>query len=166
MLHVNGLRQGLELGESVQHPQLGYLVDLAAKIDLVKHHVELIEVEHKVELTHVLKVCIENLNEEMEQFKVAELVIVRANRRDKVEAGVASVHKLILLVLDEIQLGLAISQPHEPVDLQDHPQLFPCGIVVVEPFDKPGLPLAVEHKDEVYRHGVRLEYEIGATAKY
>lgn len=62
----------------------------------------LVEVEDEVELTDITEVLVQNFYERMDEFEDDELVIVLIDDGDQVEAGVAFVDDLVVLVVDEI----------------------------------------------------------------
>lgn len=66
------------------------------------------EVEDQVKLAHIPEVLVEHLDEGLNDFQHDELVLVLVDDGDEVEAGVALVDDLVVLVLEEIaHLGMA-----------------------------------------------------------
>lgn len=78
----------------------------------------LVEIEDQVQLTHVPKEAIEHLDEEVDGFQVRELVVVGVDAGAEEEAGVPSVHDLILPELDEVGLIFLVARRYESVDLR------------------------------------------------
>ena len=59
----------------------------------------LVEVEHKIELAHVAKELVEQLDKEMDRLEVEQLVVAHIDAQGEEEAGVPAVDELVLGVL-------------------------------------------------------------------
>ena len=60
------------------------------------------EVENEVELAHIAKIFIKNFHEGVDEFEHDKFIVVFVHDRDEVEAGVALIYNLVVLVVDEI----------------------------------------------------------------
>ena len=79
--------------ERVQHRRLVRLDDAAVEHHLVQDDVRLLQVEHDVELAHVLEVLVECLHQRVDELEQSQLVrlLVVVGADDEVEGGVAPV---------------------------------------------------------------------------
>ena len=59
----------------------------------------LVEVKDQVQLAHVAKELVEQLDEEVDRLKVKQLVVAHVHAQCEEEAGVPSVNELVLSVL-------------------------------------------------------------------
>jgi len=80
--------------QSSQHNLLTGLFNLASEENFVQDGVDLVEVEHEVQLTDVPEELIEDFNEEVDGFEVSELVVVGVDADTEEEPCVAAVHNL------------------------------------------------------------------------
>ena len=78
---------------------LGGLLHLAREEELVEDHVDLVEVEDEVELAHVAKELVEELDEEVDRLEVEQLVVGHVDAQREEEARVPPVDELVLRVL-------------------------------------------------------------------
>jgi len=77
----------------------------------------LIEVEHKIQLTHVPKESIQHLHEEMYSLQISQLVIVRVDTGTEEEPRVSPIDDLVVAKLYEVRLIFLVSRRDEAVDL-------------------------------------------------
>ena len=85
------------------------------------------EVEDEVKLADVAKVLVENLHEGVDEFEDDEFVIGLVDDGDEVQAGVALVHDLVLLVVDEVA-HLRLAGDHQLIHLRCYPnRVLPSG---------------------------------------
>jgi len=92
------------------------LLYLARQENFVENSVDLIEVKHQIQLTHVPKKAIQHLYKKVYGLQVRELVIVRVDARTEEEACVSPVDDLVLSELDEVGLVLLVAGGDEAVD--------------------------------------------------
>ena len=55
----------------------------------------LVEVKHQIELAHILKVVVQDLNEQVNRFQAQELVVGYIDAEREKQAGVSSVDDLV-----------------------------------------------------------------------
>jgi hypothetical protein len=79
-----------------------------------------VEVEDEVEFADVSEVLIEYFDEGLHEFEDDELIFVLIDDGDEVEAGVAFVDDLVLLVVEEVA-HLGIAGDHQLVHLHNTP---------------------------------------------
>ena len=89
----------VELLDAVQDRLLRRLLHLAREEELVEDHVDLVEVEDEVELAHVAKELVEELDEEVDRLEVEQLVVGHVDAQREEEARVPPVDELVLRVL-------------------------------------------------------------------
>ena len=89
----------VELLDAVQNRLLRRLLHLAREEELVEDHVDLVEVEDEVELAHVAKELVEELDEEVDRLEVEQLVVGHVDAQREEEARVPPVDELVLRVL-------------------------------------------------------------------
>jgi hypothetical protein len=59
------------------------LHDFTADYHLVEDLVHLVEVENEIEFAHAAKVLVENLHEQVDEFEVGQLVVLRVHAEGK-----------------------------------------------------------------------------------
>jgi len=69
---------------------------------LVNDGVDFVEIEHKVELTYVFEIFVQNLDKVMNGFKIEEIVVGDIDANAKIETRVASVDDLEVPELDKV----------------------------------------------------------------
>ena len=89
----------VELLHAVEDRLLRRLLHLAREEELVEDHVDLVEVEDEVELAHVAKELVEELDEEVDRLEVEQLVVGHVDAQREEEARVPPVDELVLRVL-------------------------------------------------------------------
>lgn len=77
----------------------------------------LVEIKHQIQLTHIPKEAIQDLDEEMYSLEICQLVIVCVDADAEEEACVAPVDDLVVAELDEVGLVFLIAGCDEAVDL-------------------------------------------------
>lgn len=77
-----------------QHDLLTRLFDLACQKDLIEDSVDLVEVEHEVQLAHVPEELVQHFDEEMDRLEIRQLVVVGVDAHAEEQARVSSVHDL------------------------------------------------------------------------
>lgn len=100
-----------------QHNLFARLLNLARQEDLVQDGVDLVEVEHEVELADVAEKGVEDLDEKVDGLEVGELVVVGVDAGAEKETGVPAVDDLVVAELDKVGLVLLVSGGDEAVDL-------------------------------------------------
>eukprot|EP00406_Dinophysis_acuminata_P070243 CAMPEP_0179280448 /NCGR_PEP_ID=MMETSP0797-20121207/36635_1 /TAXON_ID=47934 /ORGANISM="Dinophysis acuminata, Strain DAEP01" /LENGTH=244 /DNA_ID=CAMNT_0020989109 /DNA_START=20 /DNA_END=752 /DNA_ORIENTATION=+ len=120
--------------------------DLPSEQQLVENAVDLVEVEHQVELADVAEVAVEHLHEEVDELEGAQLVVVHVDAEGEEHAGVAPVDDLVLPVLEEVRV-LRVAADHRAVDLGFDLELL-AGVEGHVPLGQARLALAVLQEDE------------------
>jgi hypothetical protein len=77
----------------------------------------LIEVKHQVQLAHIPKEAIQDLNEEVYCFQIRQFIVVRIYAGAEEEACIPPVDDLVVAELDEVRLVFLISGSDQAVDL-------------------------------------------------
>lgn len=77
----------------------------------------LVEIKHQIQLTHIPKEAIQDLNEEVYSLQIRQLVIIGVDADAEEEACVAPVDDLVVAELDEVGLVFLIAGCDEAVDL-------------------------------------------------
>lgn len=93
------------------------LFDFAREEDFVEDGVDLVEIKHQIQLTHIPKEAIQDLNEEVYSLQIRQLVIIGVDADAEEEACVAPVDDLVVAELDEVGLVFLIAGCDEAVDL-------------------------------------------------
>lgn len=94
------LLQGVEHEQLLEDLRLGGLPDLPGQEHLVHDRVDLVEVEHEVQLADVVEVLVEHLHEVVDGLQVAEIVVVHVHADAEVQPCVAPVHDLEVTELE------------------------------------------------------------------
>lgn len=79
-----------------QHYLLGGFLDLARKKHLIQDRINLVKVEHQVQLTDVPKERVQDLDKKVDRLEVCQLVIVRVHAHAEEEASVATIYDFIV----------------------------------------------------------------------
>lgn len=119
-LHLLQLLQHLD---SIQYLLLARLFNLTRQNVFIQDGVHTIEVEDNVQLANIGKVRIQKLDEEMDGFQVAQLVVGNVDGNGKEKTGVSSVDELVGGIFDEIGI-LFVPGGDQPVDLGFYPGLL------------------------------------------
>jgi hypothetical protein len=90
-LQLWALFQLVKVFKPRQHDLFARLFDLAGEEHLVQNGIHLVEVENQVQFAHVSKKGIQHLDEEVDGFKVGQLVVVGVDARAEEEAGISPV---------------------------------------------------------------------------
>lgn len=77
--------------QSRQHRLLTRFLNLPRKEHLIQNRIHLVEVEDEIQLAHVSKERIQNLDEEVNSLEVRELVVVCVDTGAEEETGVSAV---------------------------------------------------------------------------
>jgi hypothetical protein len=73
--------QFIQMRQPCQHHLLTRLLNLTRQEHLVQNCVHLVEIKHKIQLTHVPEERIQNLDEEMNRLQIRQLVVVGVDTR-------------------------------------------------------------------------------------
>jgi hypothetical protein len=101
-----------------QHHLSTCLLYLARQEDLIEDRIDLVEVEDQIQLAHIAKEGIEDLNKEVNRLEVGKLVVVGIYARAEEEAGVSPVDHFVVAELDKVALVFLVTRRDETVDLQ------------------------------------------------
>ena len=77
-----------------QHNLLARLFNLSRQKHLIKYRVDFVEIEDQIQFAHIPEKLIKDLHEEVDSFKVCQLVIVRIDADTEEESSVAAVDYL------------------------------------------------------------------------
>lgn len=138
--------QFIQVTQPFQYLLFQYFLYFTPQVYFVQYHIQFIEVKHQIQFTHVIKVYVKDLYQEMERLQVSQLAIWQVNCRYKVESGISSVDEFYLLVLHEVRLVLGVSTTYQPMYIQYEPAFILCGVIVVEPFDESSFALSIQHQ--------------------
>ena len=83
----------------MQDRLLRRLLHLSREEEFIKDHVHLVKVEDEVELAHIAKELVEELDEEVDRLEVEQLVVGHVDAQREEEARVPPVDELVLRVL-------------------------------------------------------------------
>jgi len=86
----------------MQDYRLRCFLDFSSEKQLINDHVNLVEVENKVELTDVPKEVIKDFNHQMNAFEISKLIVVDVDTKRKVESSIAAVNDLVCPPFDEV----------------------------------------------------------------
>jgi len=128
-------------GELLEHLGLAGLPDLPGQEHLVHHRVHLVEVEHQVQLAHVVKVLVEHLHKVVDGLEVVQVVVAHVHTDAKVEAGVPPVDDLEVSKLDKVGV-LLITDSDDCMHLL-YQLLLLLVVKVHVPLGQPRLPRPV-----------------------
>ena len=78
--------------EARKHVRLARLLDLAREEHLVEHSAHLVEVEHEIQLAHILKVRVEDFDKQVDRLEVCQLVVLCVDARAEVQARIPAIH--------------------------------------------------------------------------
>ena len=76
--------------------------DFTSQEHFINYSVDFIEVEHKIQLTDIVKILVENLDKVVNSFEVVEVIIIDINADAEVETGVSSVDNFKVSELHEV----------------------------------------------------------------
>ena len=130
---------------------LARLLQAASDENLVKHEVGSVKVEYEVQLADVAKVPVENLDVVVDHVKRVQLVVVRVNSNDEVQARVPLVGDTQVLVLDEVAQPRRPRQDERSKLLHDFRAFLAC-VLAVE-FAQAHLALPRHEQHEVNHRG-------------
>jgi hypothetical protein len=112
------LLQLVQVRQPRQHDLLVRLLNLARQKHLVKYRINLVKVEHEIELAHVAEESIQHLDEEVYCLEVCQLVVVGVDACAEEEPCVSPVHDLgHVAELDKVGLVFLVAGGDEAVDL-------------------------------------------------
>ena len=106
------LLQWVVHGQLLQDLRLAGLADLAGQEHLVHHRVDLVEVEHQIQLANIVEILVENLDKVVDGLQVVEVVVAHIHTDAKVEASVAPIHNLEVAKFYKVGV-LGISHRHD-----------------------------------------------------
>ena len=72
---------------------------------------DLVEIEHQVQLAHVVEVLVEHLDEVVYRLQVVQIVVLHVDADAEVQAGVASVDDLEVAELERSGGDERVNQP-------------------------------------------------------
>ena len=156
----------LHRGQTLADLKLTRLHDLARHDDLVENGVDLLEVEHNVQLAHVLEVRVEGLHKEVDELQHNELVVMDVDADGEEETCVAPVDDLVRAELDKVR-ELRVTRRHHPVDillqlLPLHPRLLAfCGLYIPLRDARLALPVLQQQEANLLREDERGEHGEG-----
>ena len=101
-------------------------------------HTYLVEVENKVQFTHVAKERIQNLYKEMYSLQISQLIIICVDARAEEQSRIAAIYDFRgTAEFDEIRLMLLVARCNKAVDFAFEFDLLVVGVGIV-PLRKPG----------------------------
>ena len=134
--------------------------DEATLDDFVDDEVDLVHVEHEIELTDVLKAAVERLHDDLDEVEDAQLALGRVDDKDKEECGVVAVDALgvrapevpesarRLVHFNKIACCVGTAD-NKTVNFTDNGLLLLHSKLQIE-FTQTGLSLVVKNKDALY----------------
>lgn len=108
---------------SLQYLLLAGFLYLPGQNVFIQNGVHTVEVEHNVQLANIGKVRIQKLDEEMDGFQVAQLVVGNVDGNGEEQAGISPVDELVGGVFDEIGV-LFVPGGDQPMNLGFYPGLL------------------------------------------
>jgi len=80
---------------------LGCLANLASEEHLVDDSINFVEVEHQIQLAHIVKVFVQHFHEIMNRLEITQVVIINVHTDAEIEASIAAVHNLKVAKLEK-----------------------------------------------------------------
>lgn len=153
----------------LQHFRLTRLPDFTGQKHLIHDRVHLVEVEHEVQLAHVVEVLVQDLHKVVDRFQIRQIVVTHVHTDAKIEASIPSIHDFEISELECTMLVpvtghrnahlnkigvLCIADSYDCMHLFNQ-LLFLIVIEVHVPFGQSGLSSTVLNQDEADLKGQR-----------
>lgn len=119
--HLTGLVNLLQPGQN--HLFAG-LLQLSSQKDLVQNRVDLVKVEHQIQLANVAEKRIQNLHKQMNCLQIEQFIVTFIDHNAEKQASIASVNYLVIVQFHEITLVSLISGCNQTVHFSHELDFF------------------------------------------
>jgi hypothetical protein len=116
--HLLPLFQFIQMLQPRQNNLLTRLLNLPRQKHLVEDSIDLVKVEHQIQLTHIPEERIQHLDKEVYRLQVRELIVVGIDARAEEQSCIAAVDDLVVAEFDKVRLVLLVARGDEAVDLE------------------------------------------------
>lgn len=121
------LIESLAFFEARENDFLRCFLNFPRKKELVHYVVHFAKVEHQVELAHISKIQVQHLNEKVDRFEIAELIVSQIHAKREKKARVAPINHFVCVFIDNVFhkiRELCVPRRHDAVHLLLYPPLF------------------------------------------